>query len=274
LKKYWNLARGHKKPRRFLAARLLMATGLCRFFTIKQRDYDLRFHAANLSSQLWIDPNEREEALAFFREYLKPGDRVVDVGANIGDTVLTASRQVGPSGHVVGVEAHPRTFGFLVDNIRLNCVVNVELINCAVGVVSGTVLFSDERRDDMNRVDGGNLEVKVARLDELVPDTRTVALLKVDVEGYEKFVFEGAPRVLRRTQCVYFEVSAVHFRRFGYSTPDLLWLLRHDGFGLFRIAGPKLLSAVSDRFDTERYENLLGIRDVDEFCHRTSWAVR
>lgn len=274
MKKYWKLVREHKRPCRFLAARLLMATGLCRFFTIKQRGYKLRFHPANLSSQLWIDRNDREKALTFFRDYLKLGDRVVDVGANIGDTVLVASTQVGRSGRVIGVEPHPRTFRFLQENTRLNGVANVELINAAVGATSGTVRFSDDRRDDMNRVDGGNLHVAIARLDELVSDTLPLALLKVDVEGYEKFVFEGAGEVLRRAQCVYFEVSALHFCRFGYSTRDVLQLLRCKGFHLFRAQKPSGLISITTDFDTDPFENLVALRNLEDFRRRTGWTLQ
>jgi FkbM family methyltransferase len=274
MRNYWKLLRGHKRPGRFVAARVLMATGLCRFLKIKQRGYSLRFHPANLSSQLWIDSRERDEALRFFRDYLKPGDRVVDVGANIGDTVLVASTQVGRSGHVVGLEPHPRTFVFLQENIRFNRVTNVELINSAVGSAPGTVRFSDDRRDDMNRVDGGNLQVTIDRLDELVPNACPLALLKVDVEGYEKFVFEGAAAILQRAQCVYFEVSAVHFRHFGYSTKDLLTLLCCRGFRLFRVRESRALVPITTDFDTELFENLVALRDVKEFCRRTGWTLR
>jgi FkbM family methyltransferase len=274
VKNYFTLVRAHERPARFLAAKLLMATGLCRLLRIRQQGYDLWFHAANLSSQLWIDPSEREEALRFFRDYLKPGDHVVDVGANIGDTVLTASMQVGRSGHVVGLEPHPRTFSFLQENIKLNGIANVKLINSAVGAASGTVRFSDDRRDDMNRVEGGDLEVAIERLDVLVPGTMPLALLKLDVEGYEKFVLDGAAEVLERAQCVYFEVSALHFRRFGCTTQDLLQLLHCKGFRLFRFREPRHLTSITTDFDTEAVENLVALRNLEEFHCRTGWAFQ
>ena len=250
-----------------------MVTGLCRLFVIEQKGYRLRFHNANLSSQLWIDPSEREDSLAFFRDYLKEGDRVVDIGANVGDTVLTASIQVGPTGRVVGIEAHPRTFEFLEDNIRLNGVTNVTLINSAVGATSGTIQFSDDKRDDMNRVGGGDLEVAIDRLDALIPEALPVALLKVDVEGYEKFVLEGAPEVLRRSQSVFFEVSALHFSQFGYMTRDVLCLLLDAGFRLYRISGATGLDPITTDFDTEHFENLVALRDEADFRRRTSWVI-
>jgi FkbM family methyltransferase len=273
MKNYWAIVRGHPRPARFLAARLLTATGACRLLTITQPGFVLRFHPANLSSQLWIDPRGRDEPLAFFRHYLKPGDVVVDVGANIGDTVLAAAAQVGPTGRVIAIEPHPRTFRYLQDNVALNRVNNVETIGVAAGAAPGTVAFSNDRRDDMNRVDGGPLQVRVERLDDLVRAVGKVALLKIDVEGYEKFVLEGAPSLLQRTRCVHFEVSALHFPRFGYRTRDVLGLLSAAGFSLFRIAGPARIVPITLDFDTEPFENLLALRDGDDFAARTGWTV-
>lgn len=251
-----------------------MATGICNWFTIRQRNYVLRFHDANLSSQLWIDPTFREKELEFFRDYLKPGDRVIDVGANIGDTVLTASLQVGPTGEVLAIEAHPRTFGFLRQNIELNNAANVTLINSAVGAEPGRIFFSDDRRDDMNRVQGDRgLEMAIRPLDTIVQGRRPVALLKIDVEGYEKFVLEGASEILAVTECVYFEVSAAHFDRFGYTTRDLLELLLSQDFKIFRISRSNELTAILRCFDTNGYENLVAVRSVSSFASRSHWIV-
>ena len=273
MKNYWRLVRGHPRPARFLLARLLMATRTCQFLSIRQAGYRLRFHPSNISSQLWIDPGQRSADLQFLSDYLQPGDSVVDVGANIGETVLTSAIRVGTEGHVLGIEPHPRTFRFLEDNVRLNHVANVHLINRAVGAASGVVTFSDDRRDDMNRVGGGDLQVPMERLDALVPEPGPIALLKVDVEGYERFVFEGAPQVLARTACVFFEVSGPHFATFGYRTRVVIELLLASGFRLFRVAGPRTLRAIPRDFDTDAFENLVALRDADEGRRRTGWTV-
>lgn len=273
MKSYWTILRSHRRPIRFLAANLLVTTGACRIFSIRQRGYRLKFHPSNLATQLWIDPRQRVDSLVFFQDYLKSGDVVVDVGANIGDTVLTAALKVGATGHVVGIEAHPRTFRFLEENVRMNGVGNITVVNSAVGASSGTVRFSDDRRDDMNRIDGGDLEVSVAQLDSLVRNPGPIALLKIDVEGYEKFVLDGASNVLSRTACVHIEVSALHFRRFGYSTQDVLGRLHSEGFQLFRLVEPNGLAAVTAAFDPESFENVVALRDVSTFLARTGWSL-
>jgi FkbM family methyltransferase len=246
---------------------------LCRFLTIKQRGYRVRFHRSNLSEQLWLNRGCRDDALELFRAYLKPGDTVIDVGANIGDVALTASMAVGPTGRVWAVEAHPRTFRFLRANLRLNGVTNVEAINCAVGDAPGEISFTDGRRDDMNRVGNGLLRVPIQRLDDLVAFRGPITLLKVDVEGFEKPVFSGAPAILKRTHCVHFEISRTHFSWFGYGICDLLLLLESSGFTLFRPESNGRLRTVDVRHETDGVENLIGLRSTPEFMERTRWEI-
>jgi FkbM family methyltransferase len=223
---------------------------------------------------LWVSPERRTEDLEFFCAYLKPGDRVIDVGANIGDTVLTSAMQVGPNGRVWAIEPHPRTYSYLLSNLELNHVNNVETINCAVGTSSGEVLFADDRRDDMNRVGVGSLTVGLQRLDDLVKCRDRIALLKVDVEGYEKPVFDGAAEIFAKTCSIYFEVSKRHFSWFGYKMSDVLELLKSRGFLLFRLRSNRYLEEIDTDYETDDVENLIGLKDPGDFQARTGWVLQ
>lgn len=270
---YINILRSHHKPIKFVMARSLVLTGLCRMITIKQDGYRLHFHPSNLSEQLWIAPDSRIDTLDFFREYLKPGDLVIDVGANIGDTALTSSLKIGDSGKVWAVEPHPRTFGFLNANIKLNQVRNIAPINCAVGEADGEVTFADDRRDDMNRVGNGSLRVPVRRLDEIVSCRDEIALLKVDVEGYELPVFAGAIDLLDKVKTLHFEISRHHFSWFGYEIGDLLRLLESNGFKLFRFQSNHHLIRINSTYTSDVVENLIGMKDPSAFNQRTGWVI-
>ncbi len=78
--------------------------------------------------------------------------------------------------------------------------------------------------------------------------------------------------MLARTRCVHFEVSTLHFPRFGYTTRDLLTLLRDAGFSLFRLLPPRQFTPITVDFETEPFENLVALRDADEFARRTGWS--
>ena len=69
-----------------------MRLGISRWLTIRQAGFVLRFHPSSLSAALWIDPEDHQAEAVFFRRYLRPGDVVLDVGANVGLTTLVASR--------------------------------------------------------------------------------------------------------------------------------------------------------------------------------------
>jgi hypothetical protein len=162
----------------------------------------------------------------------------------------------------------------LLGNLRLNRISNVVAINSAAGRESGFVTFSDDRRDDINRVGTGALNIPVQKLDDLVTCRETIALLKVDVEGYEKPVFEGADNLLRRTECLHFEISKTHFSWFGYTISDLLKLLESKGFELFRISSGRVLKRINANYDTPLVGDAIGLRDSSDFTARTNWIIQ
>jgi FkbM family methyltransferase len=242
---------------RLLAGRILWRTGLCRRLLITTDLYRLRFFPTALSCALWTDPRARQSDEDFYRRYLRRDDTVVDVGANVGTLALAAAALVGAGGRVFAIEAHPRTYRYLLENIALNGCENVSAVHAAVGDKRALISFSDGRLDDQNHVDkGGPLAVPVERLDDLVP-ARPVHLLKIDVEGYELFVLRGAATLLAGTECVYFECSEKGYARYGYGVSDVLSLLDREGFTVWEKGGAGLSPFVSPRGD---HQNLVAVR--------------
>lgn len=269
--KYVRKILSQRKPFKFLASRLLWMSRLSGLLRIKQDGFCLRFYPSSLSAELWVSPEDRHSDGLFFRRYLREGDKVVDVGANIGNLTAVASLLVGMQGKVYSIEAHPQIYKYLQGNIRLNKFSNIETFNCALGNEPANVLFSDQRSDDQNRVlaSGEGIIVSAKKLDDLPISDHEIALLKVDVEGYEKFVFEGGSRTLTRTQCVYFESSEQHFLEFGYKTTDLIALLRQHGFRCFRSLDAFTIGEVPIDYVSEGIENLIAVKDLQAFLART-----
>lgn len=263
--------RDEKRPIKFLVSRVLCRSGLCRALMIQRPGYRLRFHPTCLSAELWVYRSRMSDE-QFLARYLKAGDVVVDIGANIGTHSLKAASMIGATGRVIAFEAHPKTFCYLRQNVQLNGFVNIQLHHSALGDRTGTVNFSDKSADDQNHVvETGGIEVPVKILDESL-NVDHVDLLKIDVEGYERFVLEGARQVLSRTQCVMYESWDRHCEKFGYRAQDLNKLFRDLGFGVYRLAGEQLV-AVPGEHGSAECENLIAIRDPDHFLQRTGYRL-
>lgn len=260
-----------KKPARYFFAQILAKTGLCQFFVIKMNGYKLRFTPSSLSITLFSNPGDRDHDEAFFRHLLKQGDLYVDVGANIGTLALCAAQLVGSNGKVIAIEAHPKTFGYLAENVALNSFFNINLLNYAVGDKEGKLTFSDINSDDQNKVITGltgGITVPVKKLDMLLSQEHNISLLKIDVEGFEKYVVDGASEVLKRTDMVFFESWDQNFLNYGYTARDLIELFKYKGFKVFSIANDKL-SMISPMHTSVKCENLLAIKNMEQFSFKT-----
>jgi FkbM family methyltransferase len=274
LTKYVNILRQHHSPQRLVISRLLWHSRLCRLIKIR-RDYcAIRFHPSSLSADLWIRPGERSDEERLIARYLHPGDCMIDVGANIGTLTLTAAARVGPTGAVYAFEPHPRTFGYLQENIALNGCTNVRALNFALGDRQGAVQFSDIRSDDQNSIitSGKGITVPIHPLDDLEIAQPLIHLLKIDTEGYEKFVFQGARRLLTRTLTAYFESWDTSFAKYGYHSADLFDWLESTGFRIFRVCENRLTPIPKD-YSSDNVENLLALRSPQQFTERTGYCL-
>ena len=171
------------------------------------------------------------------RSIVRAGDRVLDVGANIGGHTLTLAQAVGPQGHVFAFEPNPQARTDLVHNLALNDIRNVTVRPVAVGDAPGLVhlripleasaeganvgLASIEALDTPHRT----VEVPVVVLDsEMEPSLeRPIRLIKIDVQGYEPRAFMGMERLLRADRpFVIFEYEPWAIKRSGFE-PQWLW---------------------------------------------------
>jgi len=249
---------------------------------IKIQDYYIFFHPTGICSAFWRNPNAYIEDYEFIHSYLKEGDISIDIGANVGVTVIPAAKAVGERGRVIAFEAHPLICSYLEANVVLNNLKNVKIHNYALGNQRGYVNFTDEFHDEGNRVESssiGTIKVPISSLDDYKNEFiefNEFALLKLDVEGYEKFVIEGAGEVIEKVNCIYFEVSENNFRNFGYQTEDVLIALEARGFSLFkRKDDKKEIVPIDSKYIplSSVYENLIAIRNIQELENRTQWRI-
>lgn len=167
-----------------------------------------------------IDPNDKgvaqylllygvygEYETQLVRELIKPGMNVLDIGANIGYFTLIFSDLAGDSGRVWAFEPEPKNFSMLSENLRVNSIKNVEAVPKALSRERGHLtLFLDKSNlgnmslSSENIPDhGGRVEVETVSLDECIGDQR-VDFIKIDVQGAEGVVFDGAERVISKNK--------------------------------------------------------------------------
>jgi FkbM family methyltransferase len=163
---------------------------------------------------------EREQT-ALFEQMLDPGDTVLDVGANVGYYTLLASVLVGGGGRVHAFEPEPRNAGFLRRHVQINGRGNVHVVQAAVSDVAGTARFDFGSGTGTGRLaQAGALEVRTVRLDDYCAEHGLApAAIKIDVEGAEMSVLQGARETLRRHLPVLFlstHGAAVHRACLGF----------------------------------------------------------
>jgi len=145
-----------------------------------------------------------------FIALLIPGAMVVDAGANFGHYALTAANRVGASGLVFAFEPHAATFALLNQNAALQPHRNLLPIQAGLGAEEGRLpIFADDGNPgghsflDWNRREGtgGSETVPVYRLDTILEEQapgRQLSVLKIDVQGFEMDVLNGAEKTISR----------------------------------------------------------------------------
>lgn len=147
-----------------------------------------------------------EAEVALFRAAVRPGQTVLDVGANIGAHTLALARLVGPTGRVLAFEPQRIAYYSLCGNVVQNNLDHVACHQAAVGASAGKINVPqlDYRREqnfgavDLTR-DSGSASadsVPVVRIDDL--GLAACHFIKIDVEGMERQALEGAAETIRR----------------------------------------------------------------------------
>lgn len=227
---------------------------------------------------LRLDPWNRQFSPLYFSRYgegyettvarsiasLLPDDGVfLDVGSNWGYfPLLFASRETF-GGRILAFEPVPATFADLAEVIgQAGLEPWVEIRQSAVGAEEGEVSMHVPRHSGLARMDshGSGVKVPVVRIDSL--NLERADVIKVDVEGHELAVFEGARDTLRRLgPAIVFESGVGREDRW---LPPLAFL---EGMG-YRLHRPEISGegialhpfAASERAGMERYFNVVATR--------------
>lgn len=174
-----------------------------------------------------------EGEAAIFRQLIKPGFLVLDVGANIGSHTVVMAQALEGKGQVIAFEPQRLSFQLLCANVALNNLTNVECRNEAVGATPGSI--DVPVLDPATRQNFGALDLRKGSKGEAVPRTTIDDLdlgrcdfIKMDIEGMEIDALKGAEKTIRRLHPVLY----VENER-AENSDDLIRLIASYGYRLY-----------------------------------------
>ena len=169
----------------------------------------------DVGTHLLLDGWWEPDYMAAFNRLLRPGQCVLDIGANHGIYALVAAQRVGPHGRIVAFEPNAQLCDLLRASVSVNGLANiVEVVQCAVGDTDGeaTLEFDEhwaahgqirphiEAPATVRGMAARSERVRCIALDSFFADVaRPVDLVKMDVEGSEGLVLDGMKRLIERS---------------------------------------------------------------------------
>jgi len=173
-------------------------------------------------------------ARVFLPQY---GDTVIDIGAHIGSYTVRIAKAVGEEGLVIAFEPDPDNFKLLLLNLKVNKLRNVIALPYAISNHSGTLTLHRSRCTGLHSTAVvppgyiGSVKVKAITLDDIIKSVniKRVDWIKIDVEGAEKEVLEGAIDTLKTTRNIVVEVKKENLRH-------IISISKSHGFKLLPIS--------------------------------------
>ncbi|HEX5754720.1 MAG TPA: FkbM family methyltransferase [Archangium sp.] len=156
-----------------------------------------------------------QHELDLFARLLNRGDHVLDIGANVGTHALGFAALVGPGGRVVSFEPQPVIFELLRSNVHANGLTHVTCEQVALAERAGSAMLSvpdyHQRHNSglaALQAGGTTIEIQTRTLDDY--GFERCALMKLDVEGWERAVLRGGKQTLARCRpLVYAECNSI-----------------------------------------------------------------
>ena len=217
---------------------------------VDTRSLDVGIHLLTLG--------EWEQAdMALFAALIQPGDRALDIGANLGVYALHAALAVGPRGEVHAFEPNPRLAWLADFSLKINGFGDyARLHQMGVSDTSGMaqLFFSDALSGsgailrERTSPDDKEVTCRLEALDALFPDPGfTVDVIKMDIEGHEGFALRGMRQLLARSPQVkiMMEYAPEWIARAGYAPEVIFDVLDEIGLKIWTISDAGRLQASS-----------------------------
>lgn len=178
------------------------------------------------------------------KRYIKPGQIVLDVGANIGYYTVIMSKAVGKCGKVICFEPTDHYRKVLYNNIDINELNNVKILkyglsnkrqnlNIDIGNCSATLHNPSDFGNDLNQK---TQRIVLHKLDSIFDSLNIdrVDFIKVDIDGHEHAFIEGAKKVIEEyNPIILLEVNHLNYLQYGITAWDFYDYLISNGFKIY-----------------------------------------
>jgi FkbM family methyltransferase len=214
----------------------------------------------------WMGFHELNES-RFLNRFLKPEMVLVDIGANQGEFSLFAAKRL-PQGRVYAFEPMNVFFDQLTENISLNRYSNIQTFHFGLSDQQGQVpiylgktgageheglgtIFQSQQRNRFIQ----NIELRIFDDEAEHAKIEKIDFLKIDVEGAELMVLNGARKTLGKTRpVVMIEMNEDTYRAAGYSGEDIKKFFREMNYSMNRIRKGGYLELITE---TPEFSNVI-----------------
>lgn len=201
---------------------------------------------------------------AFLLHYLSKDDVFLDIGANVGHYSLLASGV--KKCNTIAIEPVPKTFAKLNEQIALNKLESKILaLNIGVGNECAILNFSVDK-NTMNRIVDAEyknaVQIPVKTIDSICKE-KNISLMKIDVEGYEKFVLEGSQTTLKNEnlKAIIIEINFSN-KFYGVENDEVAEILIKNHFKPFKYNPLNRQLTELKTYNQEQF-NTIFIRDLE-----------
>ena len=171
------------------------------------------------------------------QEFVPSGSVVIDVGANVGFFSLRFAQWVGGDGEVISIEPEDHNYETLIRTLKREGLFgNVRALKAVAAATAGTMFLEINQlhpADHKLSRDGTGVPVEAVRLDDLVQDkgARRPSLVKIDVQGAEMLVLQGAAEILKLSApALFVELQEEGLKKFETSVAAILDHLSQCGY--------------------------------------------